>query len=159
MPGNNLPNGVWLTGTAADGVSPRNLVRNNGNSVELGDGTQPVVVSTPSNLIDANSQNFTVDVNVLAGGKLDGIQTHNSQTAGGTATMPSGAAVDAAYPGWIVGTARSFAYVNYGNQTVTFANGANMIGKNLANTVLAGGGATIVVRKTGVATYEFYILR
>lgn len=96
--------------------------------IELGDTSTGIVVlgrgalkQTVQGLTktDVNSQNAAPTAAQWLGGYI----THNSQTAGGTLTTPTGANISAAYTGAATGDSFWVVYQNRGNQTVTLTAG------------------------------------
>ena len=82
-----------------------------------------------------------------------GLVIHTSVTGAGTITVPTGAEMEAAFPGLEIGDTIECYYVNDGNQTVTLTGDTGTTALS-AQTILTLQGAIIVFMKTGDETYD-----
>lgn len=98
--------------------------------------------------VDVDAQNADLLAATLAAGLL----VHTSVTGGGTLTTDTADNLDAAFPEWQVGEARTCHYVNDGNQTVTLT-GATGVTRVSAQTIATLQGRRIVFLKTAANTY------
>ncbi len=98
------------------------------------------------------TQNSTPTAAQLLGGLID----HVSVTGAGTATLDTGANLDSAFPGAVVGDSFRCLYANTGTQTVTITTNTGLTLKGTA-AITTLKNAELLFRKTGTATWTVYI--
>lgn len=104
-------------------------------------------------ITDVDAQNATPTIAQILGG----IVTHNSQTAGGTVTVPTGPTMSAGVSGVAIGSTIKWLYYNRGNQTatITAASGHTLVGGTAA--VTTGKHMQIISVCTATDTWVSYL--
>ena len=125
---------------------------------DTGSGEQVVQIPAGANIPNnqttttLSTQNTTPTAAQLLGGIID----HVSTTGGGTATLDTGANIDAALTNPQIGDTFTCLYCNTGTQTVTITTNTGLTLKGTA-AIATLKNALLTFVRTGVGTYRVYI--